>query len=276
MLELVHGGVYFAPDARERFDAVGLRGFWMGYFASRAAALGAVGPEVVTASFYVFNPAMVARAIPDAWARSTPEAVLAARAELADATLRRALGDLADGPEIAEAAAGAAALAANAPLAGRPLAAAHAALPQPAEPLTRLWWAATVLREHRGDGHVAVLLTAGIGPCQALVLAAATGAYGADGAALLRQSRQWPDDAWAAASDHLVERGWLTPGGDLTDAGRAGHQAVEDTTDHLAAAAYTSASDDDLDRLAAALTPIATAIAAAKALPFPNPIGVDV
>lgn len=276
MLELVHGGVYFAPDARERFDAVGLRGFWMGYFASRSAAMGAVGPEVVTASFYVFNPAMVARALPDAWSRATPEAVLAARAELADDTLRRALGDLASGPEVAEAAAIAAGLAESAPLAGRPLAAAHAAVPQPAEPLARLWWAATVLREHRGDGHVAALLTAGVGPCEALVLAAATGTYGPDGGALLRQSRQWSDDDWAAASDRLAERGWLTPDGGLTDAGRAGHQAVEDTTDRLAAAAYAPAADGDLDRLAAALNPVAAAITAAKALPFPNPIGVAV
>ena len=192
LLEPIHGVVYFAADARERFDAVGLRGFWMGYFASRSAALGPVGPEVVTAAFYVFPPAMVERAIPAAWTRSSPEAVLAARATLADATLRRALGPRADGPEVAVAAPLAVALASAAPLGGRTLAAAHAAVPTPAEevPLGGLWWAATVLREHRGDGHVAALLTAGVGPCEALVLAAATGGYGDDGATLLQTSRQ--------------------------------------------------------------------------------------
>lgn len=261
MVEGVHGVVYFAPDARERFEAVGLKGFWMGYFASRAAALGAVGPDIVTAAFYVFEPGMVARALPDAWARATPEAVLAARAELADATLRRALGDA----DVTAAAELAVPLALAAETAGRPLAAAHQAVPVPPadRPLARLWWAATVLREHRGDGHVAALLTAGVGPCEALVLAAATGTYGPDGAELLRTSRQWSEDDWAAATDRLATRGWLTDDGSLTPVGRAAHQAIEDTTDRLAVAD---------DALAAALQPITRRLAGA--IPEHNPIGL--
>jgi len=261
-LEAVHGVVYFAPDARERFDAVGLKGFWMGYFASRAAALGPVGPEVVTASFYVFEPGMVARALPDAWARATPATVLAARAELADATLRRALGDV----DVVAAAELAVPLALAAPTAGRPLAAAHQAVAVPDDPLARLWWAATVLREHRGDGHVAALLTAGVGPCEALVLAAATGTYGPDGAELLRSSRRWPEEDWADAVERLAARGWLTPEGTMADAGRAAHQAIEDTTDRLAV--------PDADGLAAALAPIARRLAEVETIPVHNPIGL--
>ena len=277
LLEPVHGVVYFAPDARERFDAVGLRGFWMGYFASRSAALGPVGPELVTAAFYVFEPSMVARALPEAWTRASPEAVLTARAELADATLRAALGHLADSDEAAVAAEVATEIARDVPLGGRPLAAAHRALPVPPgdQPLARLWWAATVLREHRGDGHVGALLTAEVDPCAALVLAAAAGGYGEDGATLLQTSRQWSDEQWAVATDRLTHRGWLTADGTLTEAGTDGHQAIEATTDRLADAAYAPIPDADLVCLATALRPLVSRLAVANALPFPNPIGID-
>jgi len=277
LLEPIHGVVYFAPDARARFDAVGLQGFWMGYFASRSAALGPVGPEVVTAAFFVFEPSMVARALPDAWTRASPEAVLAARAELADVTLRGALGALADSDEVAVAAEVAVEVAGDVPLGGRPLAASHRALPIPPDdhPLARLWWAATVLREHRGDGHVAALLSADVDPCAALVLAAATGSYGEGGAKLLRTSRQWSDEQWGAATDRLTRRGWLAADGTLTEAGTEGHQAIEATTDRLAEAAYAPVPDADLVCLATALHPLVTRLAVSNALPFPNPIGVD-
>ena len=125
LLEPVHGVVYFAPEARARFEEAGLKGFWMGYFASRSAALGPVGPDLVVATFYVFNPGMVARALPDAWDLASPEAVLDARSELADTTLRSVLGDLAIGPDVETAAELAASIARTAPRAGHPLGAAH-------------------------------------------------------------------------------------------------------------------------------------------------------
>jgi hypothetical protein len=275
LLEPIHAVVYFAPDARARFEAVGLKGFWMGYFASRAAALGTAGPDLVTATFYVFHPAMVSRALPDAWSRSSPEAVLAARSSLADATLRRSLGDLASEPRVRAAAEVAVGLAQQAPRAGRPLGGAHAALAPPDDPLGRLWWAATALREHRGDGHVAALLTAGIGPCEALVLAAAAGAAGPDGADLLQQSRQWPDHEWAAATHRLASRDWLDDNGALTDAGRDARQRVEQLTDETAAAAYADLDGSELDTFEAALAPITSAVLASGALPRFNPIGLD-
>jgi hypothetical protein len=276
LLEPVHAVVYFAHDARDRFEAVGLKRFWMGYFASRSAPLGPVGPELVQALFYVFHPAMVARALPDAWRYSTPEQVLAARSSLADSTLHRALGELADGPEVATAADLASRIASAAPLAGRPLGAAHAALPRPADDdhLGRLWWAATVLREHRFDGHVAALLSAGIDPCESLILAAATGAAGGEGASLLQATRKWPNDEWSAATERLKRRGWLD-GVALTEAGHVAHQEVEDATDRAASTAYAAFSDKDLDSLATALQPLVARIAQTGALPFPNPVGLD-
>ena len=276
LLEPVHGVVYFAPDAQARFEEVGLNGFWMGYFASRAAALGPVGPDLVVATFYVFNPGMVSRALPDAWNRASPQAVLEARRGLADATLRSALGDLATGPDVEAAAELAGSIARSAPRAGRPLGAAHAALPSPRDPLERLWWAATVLREHRGDGHVAALLTADVDPCAALVLAAATGNFGPQGAGLLQTSRKWTDHDWAAATQRLADRGWVDPGrGELTAAGRASHESIEDATDRAAASAYAPYTDGDLETLVVALRPLVARIAESGALPLPNPIGVD-
>ena len=275
LLEPIHAVVYFAPDARARFDAVGLKGFWMGYFASRSAALGAVGPEVVTASFYVFHPAMVARALPDAWARATPADVLAARLALAGDTLRGALGDLAAGDALAPVADAVAGLAQGAPLAGRTLGAAHAALPVPDDPLLRVWWAATVLREHRFDGHVAALLSASIDPCEALVVAAASGAVGPDGARILQDTRKWPDDEWAAATERVRARGWLGDDGTLSLLGREARRGIEHLTDQTAGAAYAALGDDESDALEVALAPVTAALVAAGAIPRFNPIGVD-
>jgi hypothetical protein len=276
LLEPVHGVVYFAPDATAAYEELGLKGFWMGYFASRSAALGPVGPDLVVATFYVFNPDMVSRALPDAWSLASPEAVLEARQKLAVTTLREALGDEAEGADVEAAADLAVSIARTAPRAGHPLGAAHGALPTPDDPLAQLWWAATVLREHRGDGHIAGLLTADLDPCAALVLASASGNFGPTGASLLQTSRKWTDHDWNAATRRLEERGWIdAESGDLTDAGRATHQSIEDITDQAAASAYSLYSDGDLDQLVASLRPLVARIVEAGALPHPNPVGID-
>ncbi len=168
LFEPVHAVTYFAPQARSAFEAAGLRGFWRGYFAGRAAPLGPAGAAVVTASFYNFAPAFVARAVPGVWELITPEEAL--RTRLAGATA--ALGGLLAGRE-SEVAAAADLLGlavAGLDCAGRVLAAANAALPVPDDGLARLWQAATLLREHRGDGHFAALAAADIDGCEAVVL----------------------------------------------------------------------------------------------------------
>lgn len=370
LYEPLHAVTYFAPQARDAFEDAGLRGFWRGYFAGRAAPLGAASAGAVTALFFSFAPGMVARAVPDVWNRASPERALAARLEGAVAALRAVLPP--DPARWAEAADVLEAAAASAETAGRALGAANAALlpqpglsesaapqplsrepglprpalpdsdsdspesgvPQPSRPrlgpprpaspppgssqpglsqsvrpqsgppqstlsesaaarvapapergpgnsgetgsgsrpgddnlagsdrvLARLWQAATVLREHRGDGHIAALVDAQLDGCQALALRDAL--HG--GRALMQPARGWTDAEWTAATAALAERGWLDRNGRPTAAGRVAHESIEERTDRLAVAAGDPALIDLLRPLARA---------AGAILPYPNPIGV--
>ncbi len=175
-LEPYHGFVYFAPEPAAAYAAVGVTDTRMGYFASRSAALGAVSAEVVIATFFNFSPDLVRRAIPAAWDLATPAQLLAARLEGVDQALRNILGpDVLEGPEVAEAAELARRASSACTLEGRPLFAAHAALPWPDPPHLVLWQAQTLLREWRGDGHIACLVEQGISGLEALVLHETTG-----------------------------------------------------------------------------------------------------
>jgi len=249
-LEPLHGMIYFAGEADAAYTAVGLDPGPMGYFASRSAAMGAVGSEVVIATFFNFNPALVRSVIPAAWRRASPEAVLAARLEAADAALRRALGDAVTGPDMAEAArlVRTAAEAACGRPQGRALFAAHAQLPWPEPDHLVLWHGQSLLREFRGDGHVGLLLGEDLGPVEALVLHAASGEVGASA---LRASRQWSSAEWQAGVDALRARGWVAADGDLalTDEGRSVRQRIEDRTDLLALAPYEAIGEDGCRRL---------------------------
>ncbi|MFF0462555.1 SCO6745 family protein [Streptomyces mexicanus] len=270
--EPVHDLLYFAPEARRAADGLGLRGFWMGYFALRAAPLGPVAAPVVASSFYVFHPDRVARALPDAWRYADPADVLAARREAMDAAMTRVFGrEAVTGPHLAEAADLAWEAAAAADTAGRVLAAANQALDRPAPPHLRLWQALTTLREHRGDGHVAVLVSQGIGPVAAMVLKAAAGE---SDATLLREGRKWDLPAWRAAQADLRARGWLGEDGGLTAAGTAVRAEVEAATDAAAEQPWTALGADRAARLAGLLEPLAKAVLEAGLLPSGNPVGL--
>jgi hypothetical protein len=277
VFEPLHAVTYFADECIEEYGAAGLKGFWMGYFAGRAAPMGAVAPAVVDATFFSFNPDRVKRALPDAWGFAAPARVLDARLAGVDRFLGRVLGLDGNGvPGIGEAdVARAAALARSAveglATEGRPLAAANIALAWPDEPHLELWQAATVLREHRGDGHVVALVAAGLDGRQALVTMAATGAVPKE---MLQAARGWDDDAWDEAAGALMERGWLSRDGTQTASGAATRQEIEDLTDRLAAEPWERLGDADTDSLRAVLTPIAGAIAALGSVPVPNPIGL--
>jgi hypothetical protein len=264
--EPLHAMIYFVPEAPERYAALGLDPT-AGYFASRGAVFGATGPGPVTATFYNFNPALVARALPAAWATTTPAAVLRARLDAADAALRRGLGDVLAGPEVAEAAALArrAAEAATEHRYGRPLFAAHAELPWPEPPHLALWHAQTLLREFRGDGHVAALLLAGLTGLQALILHVASGE--AD-AGFLRGSRGWSRAEWAAAIETLRGRGLVAADEEpaLTDAGRELRAGLEETTDRLTVPAYRVLGEPGLTRLAELTRPMSRAVVKAGML----------
>lgn len=270
LFEPVHAVTYFSQLARDTFEQAGLRGFWRGYFAGRAAPLGPVGPAPVIAAFFSFAPSMVTRAIPDVWTRATPEQALAARQNGAVAALRRLLDDAGgiDGDVLDEAVDLMEAAVDKIDWGGRPLGAANAALPRPDEPLARLWQAATTLREHRGDGHIAALVAAGVDGCEALVWRAALD----DNRQQMQQYRGWPDEQWDAAQRRLVDRGWMDTDGSVTAAGRAAHDDVEATTDRLAAQPWQLLGGERTARLAELLAPIGAA--AATVLPYPNPVGV--
>lgn len=264
-IETIHDVVYFAPDAKARFEALGLKGFWMGYFASRAAALGTPSAEVVTATFHGFAPATVQRAIPDAWRMADRDAVLAERLDLA----RDALAPGLEGHDVAALVRRLAGSAAGLDLAGKPLAAAEASLPVPDDAIGALWRRATVLREFRGDCHVAVLVAAGLGGCTANALQVATGR----GTENQRTARGWSEQEWDTALADLRARGWVDTGGTATETGRSARERLEDATDRACtafmdrkASAHALAVTDDL--LAAARS-----VVDAGAITFPNPVG---
>jgi len=266
LFEPIHAVTYFMPEARSAYEKAGLRGFWRGYFAGRAAPLGAAGPAVVAASFFNFAPAFVARAIPGVWELITPEEAL--RVRLAGAT--SALGRLLDGRE-AEAAAAADLLwraIGELDFSGRVLASADVALPVPGDGLAGLWQAATVLREHRGDGHFAALAAADIDGCEAVVLRCGLDLRRED----MQPVRGWTDEAWDGALSRLAARGWVGADGTLTCAGLQAHAAVEDATDRAASRPWARLGPEATAEIAAALTPLARACAAV--LPYPSPIGL--
>ncbi len=271
LLEPYHALTYFAPEAHESFEDAGLRGFWRGYFAGRAAPLGAVGPAVVTAAFYGFHPAFVRRVLPAIWSLVTPGDALAARLDGIDAAVPRLFADRLDGPAMADAAGVLRPALEWCTTAGRPLFAANLELDWPDQPHLALWHAATLLREHRGDGHVAALLVAGLDPCEAhITQVAASGA----GRETIQPYRGWSDDDWDAAVDRLRARGWLDAEGRLTGQGRRARTRVERDTDRLAGEVTDRLGAEVAIRLLDALRPIAGQLVDTGAVPYPNPIGV--
>jgi hypothetical protein len=272
LFEPVHAIVYFAPEARAQYAAAGLRGGWMGYFASRSAAMGAVSAEVVAAVFHNFQPAMVRRAIPDAWAYSTPTRVLEARVAVADSSLRRLWGDV-ESAEVSEAAAIATEVSRSLGSDGRPLFAGHAGLETPAAAHLALWHACTLLREHRFDGHVAALTSHDVDGLASLLMSVGAG-KGVD-AATLRTFRGWTDDEWDAGATRLRERGIVDEGGTLTVEGRDLHGAVEAATDRLAAGPWEQLETSRRERFFELLAGLAQRLESGGGIMYPNPIGVS-
>lgn len=267
--EPVHAVTYFAPESREAFADAGLRGFWMGYFGARAAPLGPVAPDVVTAVFYNFAPSHVARALPAAWEFCSPADALRAREDSAVAALKRC--GVSGDDAVRTAADLLARAAATAPLDGRPLFAANRALPWPEEPVARLWHACTLLREQRGDAHVAVLVANGIAGRDSNVLHAVADRVPRD---FIVRSREYDDDEWSACVDRLAARGILDGEGALSDSGREFKQHIEDATDALSLSAFDVLDDADVELLFRTLTPITRAVVASGDIPAATPMGL--
>ncbi|GGO26111.1 SCO6745 family protein [Microbispora bryophytorum] len=261
MFELVEpiATVTFSEVPNEAFLALGMRNYWDGYFAGRAAPLGLAPAEVVHAVFYNFADGEVARHIPWVWGKITPQEAIAVRERGSAAALRQMIGELADSPGLVRAADLATRAAVSAPTQGRPLYAGLRALGVPEEPVARLWHAATLLREHRGDGHNAALLAHGIGGTEAHVLLALSLGMKAEE---FGRIHHLPKARLTAVVDGLRGRGLVDAAGGFTDVGRTTKERIEALTDELAAPAYDVLTADELDELAAGLDPIAAAVRA--------------
>ncbi|MFE4689499.1 hypothetical protein ACFRH6_05530 [Streptomyces sp. NPDC056749] len=272
LLEPLHAVVYYAPEAFEEAAALGYATDerWPSYFAWRAAPLGAVDADRVTRTFHSFSPWMTAAYVPAVWSVASPEAVLTSRGKAVDRAYRALFGDRVDGPELAEAAELARRAASAADVTGRPLAGAAAALPWPDEPHVALWHAATILREHRGDGHVAALLGAGLDPVESLVSFAAVGAARPE----VFASRGWSGEEWESARARLAGRGLLEEDGTATLAGRALRAEVERRTDESAAQPWRELGPEARERLVELLGPLWVETIGSGLLPSETTLGI--
>lgn len=268
LFEPVYALTSLAPASLAAFQDAGLRGFWRAYFAGRAAPLGPVGAAPVIGAFFGFAPTMVARALPDVWTRISPDAALTARLAGARTALAPLLAPT-DPDELAALTALMRAAAEQVTVAGRVLAAANAALPWPDDPAGVLWQAANILREHRGDGHVAALVTAGLDGAETCVWRTSLGGVSRVD---FQSIRGWSDAEWTAATRRLRARGWLDDTDRPTATARDALGRIEATTDRLASPVWDALGGDAVDRAVAALTPVATRVAAHIA--WQTPLGV--
>ncbi|MEV5012994.1 hypothetical protein ACIGW1_21435 [Streptomyces sp. NPDC053780] len=265
-LNSLHSTLYFSPDTGRELAALGVTDPRAVNFAVRAAALGAAGAGAVTAAFYNYKYEMVARHVPAVWETVTPEQALAARSRAVDATLRRLLGEpVLASAEMAEAAELALRAAEGCTRGGRPLYSAHADLPVPDAPHLAFWHAATLLREYRGDGHLAALLAADLDGLEALVTHTATGRGMAPKWVL--STRGWTQDEWDAARERLRGRGLIDDAGELTGRGAELRDEIERETDRLDTAPYAHLGAEGVARLTELATPFARAALGAGAYP---------
>ncbi|MCF3175987.1 hypothetical protein IPZ61_22050 [Streptomyces sioyaensis] len=269
LTEPLHAVCYFDDDCRDMGKDLGLKGFWMGYFAARTAPMGALEPAAATAVLGVFAPGMVARALPAAWSVVSPAHVLDERGSRAARALRGIDPELEQ--RAAELLPPLQTIVDEAPGTARPLFAANRALCDHADPVERLWQLVTAVREFRGDAHLAVLADEGLDGCEALVLAAAAGRVPGD---TMRQDRGWSEEDWAAAADRLRARDLVDARGDATEHGRTERERIEAATDRLAGRLLHSLPEAQTEAMLHALDPVVRRILAAEVLPFPNPIGL--
>ncbi|MGW7577342.1 SCO6745 family protein [Streptomyces sp. NPDC054765] len=261
-----HSAHYFAPELPAEMAEAGIGNRSAGYFACRGAAMGAVGPGTITATFYNFKHELIAQHIPQVWTVTTPQTVLDARLRAADATLRRLLGtEAVESPEMAEAAQLALRATEGCTRQARPLYAAHADLPVPDAPHLAYWHAATLLREHRGDGHLLALLDAELDGVEALVTHTASG-RGMSYQGVMA-TRGWSEEDWAAAQERLRTRGLLDAEGELTEAGVQLRKDLEHRTDRLDRTPYEHLGAEGVARLTELATGFTTAVMNAGAFP---------
>jgi len=257
-INLVHRLVYFVPEAAEEYGALGVKGGG-GYFGSRSAPMGAVPDEVIIATFYNFSPRAITASMPGVWEAASPEALQAARFKVVGRAMERVGVDL-SAEQIAEARSLIDPVVASLELAGKPLAAANAGVALPEDPLVALWQQLTVVREWRGDVHIALLVTNELGPCECLVLQVATGRFPMR---IAQATRRWDETEWAAAVESLGKRGWMNADGTMTPDGVVARDALEADTDRLCAPIWSPIGNSGAARFAELIMPIHNAVDAA-------------
>jgi hypothetical protein len=256
-IEAYHACSYFAPETRSTYtDKLGLHP-WAAYFAGRAAPMGAVGAGVVTATFYGFSPTLVSRSVPDVWRAITPEEAIADRFKGVDRALHRMLETALDSAAIEEALELARRAATGCEFAGRPLAAATALVDSPGPAHLALWHQLSILREYRGDGHVAALVTCGVGPVESLITSSG---FADMPAGFYRRLRGWSEEEWNRGLEAATSHGWTTPDLELTPAGLAVRQEVETRTDAAMAGPMAALGDEGAERLIELVKPLSRKI----------------
>jgi len=262
---LFHVFIYFAPEAAEAYEALGLSGR-AGYFASRTAAMGALSPEMIVATFYNFSPDVVLPLTAGVWDQTTPAAMQAARWRAAARVLERHVAPVSTAADVTEAIQICTDAIAELQWAGRPLAAGNAAVVSDLDTeefagndLLRLWQLVTVLREWRGDAHIGLLVAEPLDGAECTVVSSAISKLGPD---VLRRTRGWSDADWSAATERLADRGWADADGTLTDHGRAARAVIEDRTNELSAALWTGAGEQAANRLDEIVKPMNEALRA--------------
>lgn len=243
--ERFHGLTYMAPEVREEGAAVGLKGFWMNYFATRIAPVGAVGPEIVESTFFYYSPVRVTRAIPDAWSFADPESILAARYRGMDQALRGLYGD-GRSAEVAEAVELVQAAVEGCDPTGRLLYAGWSSLDWPRDPYLALWHGCTLLREYRSGNHLIALCAEGLDGIESIVSHVAVG--GAP-RAWIRDEAGWTEADELAAVRRLQQRGWLDELGDATAECELGRIRVESLTNELDFAIWRRLGEQPSQRL---------------------------
>ncbi len=245
------------------FSDVGLPEYWRAYMAYRSAPMGVVPPSVVESTFYNFSPSHVQAGIPSAWNTTNPAEVLALRDRCISTALDRALGD-SDLDPVAEAAELALSAILDCEAGARPLFAAHRDLTVPEDPLMRLWFACTLWREHRGDGHNIALAAAQIDGIECHVLLSAKGVGNQD---VIGKIRGWSMNDWDAAQERLTRRGLLTVGGEFTTSGQQLRADIELHTDGLASAPREALGEHQGEQLITLMEPLVAELISSGTVP---------
>jgi hypothetical protein len=258
--EPIAAGVYFAPEAIQGYEALGLD-YFQGYFCSRSACLGAAPWSVVCAAFAAFKPAAVEAAVTAGWQTTDPQSMLDARLAGATAQLERLLGDVAKPADVERATEILYSLTDGVDPSGRMLYAGLSIQPRPDSLFGGLWHAADLVREHRGDGHIAAWIPY-TDSTEITVLTEL--AWGIPPRSYVF-TRGWSEEEVDAAYERLGARGLVDDRG-MTEAGTALRDQIERATD-LATRSVTERLAEHGDELFALITPWAEAIVAGGGYP---------